>query len=166
MNEYSGEQKFRFISHLLSACVHCAFYYYLLNNENFLDITRLSEWLQALYRNIGISWSNITALLLTAGMLSSATVNSLRRIAEGITFGWPQYKFHNVHTCIRAWTRLALYAVFIFLVIGAYGELHSNNKPDEIELIIVAGTYIFGYIVDIFDDAVSSLFVVSHGRKK
>lgn len=166
MNKYGTQRSVRLVSHTVAVCVHCITYFCLLNIASFVNTAAMSEWLLSLYRNIGFSWTSTTALMLTVGLLSSAIVNAIRRISEGITCGWPQYKFHNVDTCIRAWIRLVLYMAFLLLIIGVYGELHSRPRSYVNSFSFMCGTYVFGCVVDVIDDAVSSLFVVLHGRKQ
>ena len=55
---------------------------------------------------------------------------------------------------------------FCFFVIGAWGDLRSNEGGVDSALLVSVTSFIFGSVVNIIDDFVSAVFVCFFSKKE
>ena len=121
----------------------------------------LNNWFIESYEIIGFTWIKQSTLIITSGILSSVVLNTLRRILESSLLGWPRFSSHNIHSRLYSIIRGILYMFFVYISVGAFGELNSDQDYIGIfnVLYIAIGTYIFGIIVNVIDDTISALVI-------
>lgn len=84
-------------------------------------------------------------------------MNILRRAIESFALGWPRFKEHDRGTVAYSLLRMAFYLIFIFIAFGAFGK-NIEELPRGMALgYIVVMTYIFGLLINVIDDGLSSV---------
>lgn len=164
VNRVFSKNGFLNILFLLTFLIHLFWVIYVLNVEKIEFIEDARLLLFEIYSAVGFDWRGGGSYFVTSGLLSSVFVNLVRRILEGVLFGWPQFKEHDRTSFIRALLSVFWYGVIIYFAVGYFGEKYSIREVDLVNVMIVAiSTYIVGLFVDLVDDFVSGFYCVIKG---
>lgn len=138
--------------------LHMIWCYQLTLLESHSWVIVISNRLSAVYETIGFDWHGRGALAMSAGIVSSVSLNSIRRVCEGVLLGWPRYKEHNFDTFKYSWIRL-IFLLFLCIVgLGVFGEKVAGDRGTVGILSVGIGTFLFGLIVNSVDDAISATY--------
>lgn len=153
--------------------LHLMWFFLVMTSEPITVVIDLSRWLVDSYSTLGFKWSlNDGSTFIAAGMLSAVFVNILRRVIEGVVLGWPRFNTYDMSTLRALIVRAIGYSLLCFLGLGAWGANVSENfvkltrlvgHPVNLNVIDIAvisvGTFLIGSLVNILDDAISSLVI-------
>ncbi|WP_421310768.1 hypothetical protein [Aeromonas veronii] len=139
--------------------VHFFLIVYVSNSNAIIFFVKLQEIISKNYYDVGFEWRGIGAYVVTVALVSSFTVNGVRRALEGGVLGWPRYNAHDENSCIRALTLLIGYGVMMYFSVGFFGEKYSSKQIDLNNILLISiSTYIVGMLIDILDDLISGIY--------
>lgn len=156
------------VLYVLAFLLHVGWCYYIYFDGIPTSIIAISSWVTLQYASIGFDWPNHWAAFISSAVLSSLILNIVRRVVEGALFGWPRYSANNLQTLSYFAFRAIGYFVLFTLALGAYGALKSSRILDGVGVAFLAvSTFIFGLLVNVIDDFISSCVqVVIKGEKQ
>ncbi|MDR0379211.1 MAG: hypothetical protein LBI62_04585 [Candidatus Accumulibacter sp.] len=150
---------FSSLLYLFTYLLHVAWCYFIANHGKISTLTNMAAWFHKIYENAGFHWSGSGAYVVSAAIPSTLVLNAVRRACEAMSHGWPRFKSHDAGTMFMSWMRFFLYGILVFFVLGILGEKYSKTL-DFIDVFFIAGgTFLFGAIVDVVDDAIASSIV-------
>lgn len=139
---------------------------YIFKGQSIGAITRSKQLLGNLYSVVGFEWNGIGAYLVAGALVSSFLANVLRRALEGLLLGWPRFPMHNKGSLTDSFWMLLGYGLITFFAAGFFGEKFSTKGIDLLDVILIAVmTYVFGVIVNFFDEFLSATYIVFRGGK-
>lgn len=146
--------------------LHFIWCIYIFKEQSIGGITRSQQLLGNLYSVVGFEWNGIGAYLVAGALASSFLANTLRRTLEGLLLGWPRFPMHNKGSLTDSFWMLLGYGLITFFAAGFFGEKFSAKSIDLLDAILIAAmTYIFGMIVNFFDEFLSAAYIVFRGGK-
>lgn len=154
------------ILYAITISLHAGICVYLYTNPLPAELASISIWLPKLYSNIGFVWEGDFANQISLAVQFAFVFNFTRRFFEGVILGWPRFSFHDRSTFFRSFQRAICYSIFVFFVIGAWGDLRSNEGGVDSALLVSVTSFIFGSVVNIIDDFVSAVFVCFFSKKE
>jgi hypothetical protein len=126
----------------------------------------ISTLLSNVYGAIGFSWIPGLGEILGVLLFWSLVMNILRRAIESIALGWPRFKEHDRATVAYSLLRMAFYLSFIFIAFGALGK-NIETLPQGMAVGYTAVMiYIFGLLINVVDDGLSSVVAHFYGKTK
>lgn len=163
--------------YLIALILHFTWLYWYVVSEPIAFVNDFGRLMVNLYEAIGFKWGVQGTALISAGMLSAIIVNILRRIIECILLGWPRFSAHDVSTARAFILRAVGYGLLCFIGLGAWGanETEHYAKLSSVGVhsiytnflhiaIISTGTFLFGCVVNVLDDAISAL-IINHLKR-
>lgn len=151
--------------YLWAFVVHVVWCFISANIDPFPIVKGFAEWLINTYHLIGFNWSSTGATVVAAGIVSAFSLNAIRRVIEGTMLGWPRFHHHDRNTFARSWIRAVAYLALVLFALGIFGEKYSKSL-DMLDVLLVAiGTFLFGVLVNVLDDAISATVIVFKGVK-
>lgn len=146
--------------------IHLVWIAYASNAASVALIEDLQGILSITYSGVGFEWRGKGAYVVTAALASSVLANGIRRFFEGVFLGWPRFKEHDKNSLTTASMLFIGYGVMMYFAIGFFGQKYSSRPLNLINIGLVAvSTYIFGLLVDLFDDVVSGIYCIYRGGK-
>lgn len=149
-----------------SFTLHFIWCLYIFKEHGIGTVTRSQQLLGNVYSVVGFEWNGLGAYLVAGALLSSLFANTLRRVLEGLLLGWPRFSMHNKGSLTDSFWILLGYGLITFFAAGFFGEKFATKNIDLLDAILIAAmTYIFGLIVNFFDEFLSATYIVFRGDK-
>ena len=152
--------------YLTTFIVHLAWIAYVLGAESMGFLEELQLLLANTYATVGFEWKGNGAYLVTAALVSSLLVNTIKRVLEGAFLGWPRFAKHDKNSLAHAFSLLVGYGLVTCFAIGYFGEKYSSRPLGFINIgLISIFTYIFGLLVNFVDEVISAIYCIYRGAK-
>ena len=146
--------------------IHFIWCFYIFKERDIEFVIRSQQLLGSVYAAVGFVWDSFGTYLVAGALVSSVLANTVRRVLEGLLLGWPRFSKHNRNSLTDSFWMLLAYGLITFFAAGFYGEKFSTNNVDLIDTVLIAAmTYIFGLMVNFFDEFFSAGYVVFRGGK-
>lgn len=163
MNEYKDKSTTITALYGASVAIHIFLSCYFAWRQNLYLLGGPSELLASIYRSLGFAWDPAVAPIVSGSFILALILNIARRFTEGLLLGWPRFSAHDKSTMPRALLRSITYLFLSFIALGALGMNTAKISGFADVIFIAIGTYILGVIVNVIDDAISSVYVTIKG---
>jgi len=141
--------------------LHFVWCIYIFKERGIEKVSRSQELLGDMYSVVGFDWNGLGTYLVAGALVSSFFANTLRRALEGFLLGWPRFSMHNKGSLVDSFWMLLGYGLMIFFAVGFFGEKFSTKNIDLLDAILIAVmTYVFGIVINFFDEFLSAIYVV------